>query len=84
VQGPDKSGTRLWKPVKRFWKLVISQGKSGETLEKGFWMVKHLLDLSPNIFDASLLIVWLFCDSNKIKKIFNLQAFDSYPFLFSF
>jgi hypothetical protein len=37
----------------------------GETLKKGFWMVKHL-DLSPNFFDASLLIVWLFYDSNKI------------------
>jgi hypothetical protein len=38
---------------------------SGETLENGFWMVKHL-DLSPNFFDVSPLIVGLSCDSNKL------------------
>jgi hypothetical protein len=49
MQGPNKSSTRLLKPV-------ISPDKSGENLEKDFLMVKHL-DLSPNFFVASLLIV---------------------------
>jgi hypothetical protein len=49
MQGPNKFSIRLWKPV-------ISPDKSGETLENGFWMVKQL-DLSPNIFVTSLLIV---------------------------
>jgi hypothetical protein len=73
VSGPlDKSfgGTRLvwYLPLESgesFWKLVISLDKSGKNLEKGFWMVKHLI-LSPNFFDVSLLIVRLSYDLNKI------------------
>jgi hypothetical protein len=49
VEEPDKSGTRLWKPVD-------SLDLSGETWNSDIWMVKHL-DLSPNFFDVSLLIV---------------------------
>jgi hypothetical protein len=76
---PDKSCEGLWKPVEWFWnpvsdrtslvqwlwKPTISQDKFGEILEKEFWMVKHL-DLSPNFFEVSLLIVQFFYDSNKI------------------
>jgi hypothetical protein len=59
-----------------------SPDKSGEDLEKEFCMVKHI-DLSPNFFYASLLIVDF--SMSQIKyKIFNLSAFDPYPFLFPF
>jgi hypothetical protein len=65
--GLDKSGvgTRQvrYPPLEAdagFWKPLISLD-----LEKGFWMVKHL-GLSLNIFGASLLIVRLSYDSNKI------------------
>jgi hypothetical protein len=44
---------------------VDSPDKSGETYKWKIWRDKHL-DLSPNFFDASLLIVPLFYDSNKI------------------
>jgi hypothetical protein len=42
-----------------------SPDKSGETRKFGFWIDKRL-DLSPNFFGISLLIVQLFYDSNKI------------------
>jgi hypothetical protein len=59
------TGQVRYPPLERFWKPMISLDKSGETLENSFWMVKHI-DLSPNFFDASLLIVQLSYDSNKI------------------
>jgi hypothetical protein len=42
-----------------------SPDKSDETRKFDFWIDKHL-DLSPNFFGASLLIVQLSYDSNKI------------------
>jgi hypothetical protein len=62
---PDKSGGALWSPVKSLCNPVDSPDKSGEAWKWKIWCDKHL-DLSPNIFDASLLIVWLSYDSNKI------------------
>jgi hypothetical protein len=61
-QGPDKSGAS---PVKSLWNLVDSPDKSGEGRKWKIWIDKHL-DLSPNFFNASLWIVWLPYDSNKI------------------
>jgi hypothetical protein len=61
----DKSDGALWSPVQALWKPVDSSDKSGETWNEEFWKIRHL-DLSPNFFYASLLIVRLFYDSNKI------------------
>jgi hypothetical protein len=49
---------------------MISPDKSGETLEKGLWMARHL-DLSLNFFGVSLLIVRFFMTQIKYK-IFDL------------
>jgi hypothetical protein len=62
---PDKSGGALWSPVKSLWNLVDSSDKSSEAWKWKIWSDKQL-DLFPNFFDASLLIVRLFYDSNKI------------------
>jgi hypothetical protein len=61
----DKSGGALWSLVKSLWNLVDSPDKSGEAWKWKVWSDKHL-NLSPNFFDASLLIVQLSYDSNKI------------------
>jgi hypothetical protein len=65
VSTPDKSGGALCSPVRTFWNLVDSPDKSGEGRKWKIWIDKHL-DLSPNFFNASLWIVWLPYDSNKI------------------
>jgi hypothetical protein len=62
---PDKSSGEMGQVRYPPLEVDISSDKSGENLEKDFWMVKHI-DLSPNFFDASLLIVRFSYDSNKI------------------
>jgi hypothetical protein len=62
---PDKSNGALWSPVKSLWNSMDSSDKSGEAWKWRIWRDKHL-DLSPNFFNASLLIVQLSYDLNKI------------------
>jgi hypothetical protein len=58
---PDKSSEAFWCPVKSIWNLVDSPNKFGEARKWKIWSDKHL-NLSPNFFVASLLIVRLSYD----------------------
>jgi hypothetical protein len=62
---PDKSDGGFWSPVKSLWNPMNSPDKFDEARKWKIWSDKHL-DLSPNFFNASLLIVRLSYDSNKI------------------